>query len=191
MAISLKKGGSADITRNNGLSKLVVGLGWDVNEFDSGDDFDLDASAFLLNAYGQVDSEDDFVFYGNPEHYSRSVRSGGDNRTGEGEGDDEQLFIDLDKVPAFVQKIAFTVTIYDAEERRQSFGQINNAFIRVVDERTGREIVRYDLAEDFSIETGVIIGELYRDGNGWKFAAIGSGFNGGLEELCGYYGVEL
>ena len=191
MAISLKKGGSADITRNNGLSKLVVGLGWDVNEFDSGDDFDLDASAFLLNAYGQVDSEDDFVFYGNPEHDSRSVRSGGDNRTGEGDGDDEQLFIDLDKVPAFVQKIAFTVTIYDAEERRQSFGQINNAFIRVVDERTGREIVRYDLAEDFSIETGVIIGELYRDGNGWKFAAIGSGFNGGLEELCGYYGVEL
>ena len=90
-----------------------------------------------------------------------------------------------------MQKIAFTVTIYDAEERRQSFGQINNAFIRVVDERTGREIVRYDLAEDFSIETGVIIGELYRDGNGWKFAAIGSGFNGGLEELCGYYGVEL
>ena len=131
------------------------------------------------------------MFYGNLTHASESVKHMGDNLTGEGEGDDEQIEVDLTKVPANVSKIVFTVTIYDADVRRQNFGQVSNAFIRIVDESTDQELIRYDLGEDFSIETAVVVGELYRHGGGWKFNAIGSGFQGGLAALCGHYGIEV
>ncbi|HIT72972.1 MAG TPA: TerD family protein, partial [Candidatus Fimicola cottocaccae] len=133
----------------------------------------------------------EFVFYGNLKHVSGGVVHMGDNRTGEGEGDDEQIKIDLDKVPSNVSKIAFTVTIYEAEERRQNFGQVSNAFIRIVDEVTNEELIRYDLGEDFSIETAIVVGELYRHNGEWKFNAIGSGFQGGLAALCNHYGIEV
>lgn len=192
MPVSLQKGQKVDLTKGNpGLKKIMVGLGWDVNQYDNGADFDLDASAFLLGENGKVASDSDFVFYGNLAHNSESVIHQGDNLTGEGEGDDEQILIDLSKVPAGVSKIAFTVTIYEAEERRQNFGQVSNAFIRIVDDVTGSEIIRYDLGEDFSIETAVVVGELYRHNGEWKFNAIGSGFNGGLAALCRKYGVNV
>ncbi len=192
MPISLSKGQKVDLTKENpGLKKIMVGLGWDVNAFDSGADFDLDAAAFMVGASGKCPTEKEFVFYGNLEHPSHSVKHMGDNLTGEGEGDDEQIEIELEKVPANVEKIAFTVTIYDADVRKQNFGQVANAFIRIVDETTNTELIRYDLGEDFSIETAVVVGELYRHGGEWKFNAIGSGFQGGLAALCGHYGIEV
>ena len=169
----------------------MVGLGWDVNEFDSGADFDLDAAAFMLGDNGKCPTEKEFVFYGNLEHASGAVLHMGDNLTGEGEGDDEQIEIDLSKVPVNITKIAFTVTIYDSDARRQNFGQVSNSFIRIVDETSGAELIRYDLGEDFSIETAVVVGELYRYNGEWKFNAIGSGFQGGLAALCGHYGIEV
>ena len=186
MPISLQKGQKVSLTKGNpGLKKVVVGLGWDVNQFDTGGEFDLDAAAFLLG-----DSED-FVFYGNLTHPSGSVQHMGDNLTGEGDGDDEQIKIDLTKVPTDVTKIAFTATIYEPEQRRQNFGQVNNAFIRIYNEETGEEMLRYDLGEDFSIETAVVFGELYKNNNEWKFNAIGSGYQGGLAALCANYGVDV
>ena len=173
------------------MSKLLIGLGWDVNKYDGGSAFDLDAAAFLLSGAGKVSGDGDFVFYGNLKHASGSVEHMGDNLTGEGEGDDEQIKVDLSAVPASVEKIDFTVTIYEAEERRQNFGQVSNAFIRVVDESTGTELIRYDLGEDFSIETAVVVGEIYRNNGEWKFNAIGSGFQGGLHALCLNYGVNV
>jgi len=131
------------------------------------------------------------VFYGNLAHPSGSVKHMGDNLTGEGEGDDEQIQIDLEKIPANVEKVAFTVTIYDSDARRQNFGQVSNAFIRIVDETTNTELIRYDLGEDFSIETAAVFGELYKSGSEWKFNAIGSGFQGGLAALCANFGVEV
>lgn len=191
MPINLSKGQKVDLTKGNpGLSKVMVGLGWDVNAFDSGADFDLDAAAFLLGADGKCPTEKEFVFYGNLKHTSDSVIHQGDNLTGDGEGDDEQILIDLAKVPANIEKIAFTVTIYDAETRRQNFGQVSNAFIRLVDQSNGTELIRYDLGEDFSIETAVVVGEMYRNNGEWKFNAIGSGFQGGLAALCGHYGIQ-
>ena len=163
MPISLSKGQKVDLTKGNpGLKKIMVGLGWDVNAFDSGADFDLDAAAFMVGANGKCPTEKEFVFYGNLEHPSHAVKHMGDNLTGEGEGDDEQIEIELEKVPTNVEKIAFTVTIYDADVRKQNFGQVANAFIRIVDETTNTELIRYDLGEDFSIETAVVVGELYR-----------------------------
>jgi tellurium resistance protein TerD len=192
MAISLKKGQKVDLTKTNpGLKNILIGLGWDVNKYDGGKDFDLDSSAFLLDANGKVRSDADFVFYGNLKHESGAVEHLGDNLTGAGEGDDEQLLIDLSKVPADVEKIDFTVTIYEAEERKQTFGQVENAFIRVVNSETNEELIRYDLGEDFSIETAVVIGELYRNKGEWKFNAIGSGFGGGLASLGKNYGVNV
>ena len=192
MAISLKKGQKVDLTKTNpGLKEVLIGLGWDVNKYDGGKDFDLDASVFLLNASGKVNSDDDFVFYGNLKHVSGSVEHLGDNLTGAGEGDDEEIKIDLSKVPENVEKIDFTVTIYEAEERKQNFGQVENAFIRVMNSATGEELIRYDLGEDFSIETAVVIGELYRNKGEWKFNAIGSGFSGGLASLGKNYGVNV
>ena len=169
----------------------MVGLGWDVNAFDSGADFDLDAAAFMLGENGKCPTDQEFIFYGNLEHTSGAVKHMGDNLTGAGDGDDEQVQIDLTKIPANVAKVAFTVTIYDAEVRRQNFGQVSNAFIRIVDESTGTELIRYDLGEDFSIETAVVVGELYRHNGEWKFNAIGSGFQGGLAALCGHSGIEV
>ena len=192
MPINLSKGQKVDLTKKNpGLKKIMVGLGWDVNAFDSGSDFDLDAAAFMLGANGKCPTEKEFIFYGNLKHASESVEHMGDNLTGEGEGDDEQIMVDLTKVPANVERIAFTVTIYEAEERRQNFGQVSNAFVRIFNEVTGEEILRYDLGEDFSIETAVVFGELYKNGGEWKFNAIGSGYQGGLAALCNSYGVDV
>ncbi|MCI9658272.1 MAG: TerD family protein [Lachnospiraceae bacterium] len=192
MPVNLQKGQKVSLTKGNpGLKKVVVGLGWDVNQFDTGGDFDLDAAAFLLEDSGKVSGSDDFVFYGNLKHPSGSVQHMGDNLTGAGDGDDEQIKIDLSMVPANVTKIAFTVTIYDAETRRQNFGQVNNAFIRIYNEENGEEMLRYDLGEDFSIETAAVFGELYKNGNEWKFNAIGSGYQGGLAALCANFGVDV
>lgn len=192
MPVNLQKGQKVSLTKGNpGLKKVVVGLGWDVNAFDTGGDFDLDAAAFLLGDSGKVAGSEDFVFYGNLKHPSGSVQHMGDNLTGAGEGDDEQIRIDLSLVPANVTKIAFTATIYEAEARRQNFGQVNNAFIRIYNEENGEEMLRYDLGEDFSIETAVVFGELYKNGSEWKFNAIGSGYQGGLAALCGNYGVDV
>ena len=191
MAISLQKGQKIDLTKTNpGLNNILVGLGWDVNKYDGGGDFDLDASAFLIGANGKASSEKDFVFYGNQTHPSGSVQSMGDNLTGEGDGDDEQIKVDLGKVPAEVDKIDFTVTIYDADARSQNFGQVSNAYIRIINEASGEELIRYDLSEDFSIETAIVVGELYRNGAEWKFNAIGNGFSGGLAALCANYGLN-
>ena len=192
MAINLTKGQKVDLTKGNkGLKKLVVGLGWDVNQFDSGADFDLDAAAFMLGANGKFTNDNDFIFYGNLEHKSGALKHMGDNLTGEGEGDDEQITVDLSLVPANIEKISFTVTIYDAEIRKQNFGQVSNSFIRIVDEVSGKELIRYDLGEDFSIETAVVVGEIYRHNGEWKFNAIGSGFQGGLAALCANFGIEV
>jgi tellurium resistance protein TerD len=191
MAISLSKGQKIDLTKTNpGLSKILVGLGWDVNKYDGGSDFDLDASVFLVGANGKATSDSDFIFYNNPNHPSGAVQYMGDNRTGAGEGDDEQINIDLSLVPANIERIAFTVTIYDYEARKQNFGQVSNAFIRVVDTANNTELMRYDLSEDFSIETALVIAELYRNNGEWKFQAIGSGFTGGLSALCANYGLN-
>ncbi len=192
MPINLSKGQKVDLTKGNpSLKKIMVGLGWDVNAFDTGADFDLDAAAFMLGDNGKCPTEKEFIFYGNLEHGSGAVKHMGDNLTGSGAGDDEQILIDLTKIPENVSKIAFTVTIYDADVRRQNFGQVSNAFIRIVDETTDSELIRYDLAEDFSIETAVVVGELYKHNGQWKFNAIGSGFQGGLAALCGHYGIEV
>ena len=192
MPVSLQKGQKVSLTKGNpGLKKVVVGLGWDVNQFDTGGDFDLDAAAFLLSDSGKVTKSEDFVFYGNLTHPSGSVEHMGDNRTGAGEGDDEQIRIELSKVPENLTKIAFTVTIYEPEQRRQNFGQVNNAFIRIYNEDTGEELLRYDLGEDFSIETAVVFGELYKNNGEWKFNAIGSGYQGGLAALCANFGVDV
>jgi tellurium resistance protein TerD len=191
MGINLKKGQKVDLTKGNaGLSKIIVGLGWDTNKYDGGADFDLDAAAFLLDASGKVASQEDFVFYGNLKHPSGAVQHLGDNRTGDGEGDDEQIKVDLSLVPANIEKVAFTATIYEAEQRLQNFGQVSNAFIRICNEITGEELTRYDLCEDFSIETAVLFGELYRHNGEWKFNAIGSGYQGGLAALCHSFGIQ-
>ncbi|MDE6015982.1 MAG: TerD family protein [Acetatifactor sp.] len=192
MPINLSKGQKVDLTKGNpGLKKIMVGLGWDVNAFDSGADFDLDAAAFMTADNGKCITEKEFIFYGNLEHPSGALKHMGDNLTGAGEGDDEQIEVDLTKIPENVSKIAFTVTIYDADVRRQNFGQVSNAFIRIVDEVTGQELIRYDLGEDFSIETAIVVGELYKNNGEWKFNAIGSGFQGGLAALCAHYGIEV
>lgn len=192
MPVNLKKGQKVSLTKDNpGLTKVVVGLGWDINAFDTGGDFDLDAAAFLVTNTGKTSCSEDFVYYGNLSHPSGAVVHQGDNRTGVGEGDDEQIKIDLSKVPANIEKIVFTATIYEAEERRQNFGQVSNAFIRIYNEVTGEELVRYDLGEDFSIETAAVFGELYKNGAEWKFNAIGSGYQGGLAALCESYGVDV
>lgn len=192
MAVSLKKGQRVDLTKGNpNLTKLMVGLGWDTNQYDGGFDFDLDASAFLLGDNGKVTQDTDFIFYSNLSHSSGAVTHTGDNLTGEGEGDDEVIMVDLSKVPDNISRIAFTVTIYEAPERGQNFGQVSNAYIRIVDETNNTELLHFDLGEDFSIETAVVVGELYRASGGWKFNAIGSGWAGGLEALCKNYGVNV
>jgi tellurium resistance protein TerD len=190
MAISLSKGGNVSLSKESpGLDEVMVGLGWDVRATD-GQDFDLDASAFLLKDDGKVRSDGDFCFYNNKDIGGAVVHQG-DNRTGEGDGDDEQIKIVLSKVPADVDKVAVAVTIHDGESRGQSFGQVSNAFIRLVDNKTGTEIVRYDLSEDASVETAMILGEVYRNAGEWKFRAVGQGFKGGLGPLAGNYGVNV
>lgn len=191
MTISLSKGQRIDLTKTNpGLTKVIVGLGWDINKYNTGADYDLDASAFLLHEDGKAKGIGDFLFYNNPNLYNGAVEHTGDNRTGAGDGDDEQIVIDFQKVPQNIQRIGITVTIHEAEERKQNFGHVSNAFVRVVDAATDREVLRYDLGEEFSLETAVVICELYRQGSDWKFQAVGSGFNGGLSALCRNYGLD-
>ncbi|MBW7454533.1 TerD family protein [Paenibacillus sepulcri] len=190
MAINLSKGQKIDLTKSNpGLSKITVGLGWDTNKYDGGKDFDLDVSVFLTNAEGKVTSDKNFIFFNNKQNENGSVVHAGDNLTGEGEGDDEQVKVDLGSVPADVEKIAFTITIYEAPERNQNFGQVSRAYARIVNDANQEELVRFDLGEDFSIETGVVVGELYRNGSEWKFNAIGSGYKDGLAGLTRDYGL--
>lgn len=192
MPINLSKGQKVDLTKGNaGLDAILVGLGWDTNKYDGGHEFDLDVSVFLTNDQGKVEQDTNFVFYNNPKDAAESVIYSGDNRTGEGEGDDESVNIVLSRVPANVAKIAFTVTIHEAESRSQNFGQVSNSYIRIVDKTKNDELLRYDLGEDYSIETAIVVGELYRHGTEWKFSAIGSGFQGGLPALCRNYGLEV
>jgi len=192
MAVSLSKGQKVDLTKTNpGLTSVVVGLGWDTNKYDGGNDFDLDSSVFLLGENGKVTNETDFIFYNNREGAGGSVVHTGDNRTGEGDGDDEQVKINLTNVPATIQRIAFTITIHDADSRNQNFGQVSNSYARIFNEATGEELTRYDLGEDFSIETAIVVGELYRHNGEWKFSAIGSGYQGGLAALATDFGLSI
>ena len=192
MAITLSKGQKVSLTKGNpGLKNIVVGLGWDTTKYDGGFDFDLDSAAFLLGENDKVNSDSDFIFYNNLKHSSGAVQHLGDNLTGEGDGDDEQVKLDLSLVPQNVNKIAFTVTIHEAQERRQNFGQVNNSYVRVVNADTNQELLKYELGEDFSIETAVVVCEIYRHNGEWKFNALGSGFEGGLEALCKNFGVNV
>ena len=186
MPINLSKGQKVDLTKKNpGLKKIMVGLGWDVNAFDSGSDFDLDAAAFMLGANGKCPTEKEFIFYGNLKHASESVEHMGDNLTGEGEGDDEQILIELSRVPQEYDKIVIVVTIYQAQQRKQHFGLIENAFIRLVDGKNDQEILKYNLTEDYSGMTAMIFGEIYRYNGEWKFGAIGQGTrDGGIGEMA-------
>jgi len=191
VSVSLAKGGNVSLSKEEpGLARVLIGLGWDVRMSD-GADFDLDASAFLLGQDGRVRGDADFVFYNNLKGGDGSVEHTGDNRTGEGDGDDEALKVVLPRVPAAVAKIAVAVTIHEGEARRQSFGMVSNAFIRVVNDETGREIARYDLTEDASTETAMIFGEVYRHQGEWKFRAVGQGYRGGLGPLARNYGVDV
>lgn len=192
MAISLVKGQKIDLTKGNpSLKKVVIGLGWDTNKYSGGFDFDLDASVFLVGSNGKTNHDEDFIFYNNLESRNKAVIHTGDNRTGEGEGDDEQIILEFDKMPEDVDKMAVTVTIYQASERGQNFGQVSNAYVRVVDAVSNEEILRYDLGEDFSVETAIVVCEIYRHAGEWKFSAVGSGFQGGLAALCKNYGLEV
>lgn len=191
MAINLSKGQKIDLTKTNpGLSKITVGLGWDTNKYDGGKDFDLDVSVFLANADNKVTKETNFIFFNNKQNENGSVVHTGDNRTGEGDGDDEQVQVDLLNIPADVEKVAFTITIYEAEARSQNFGQVSRSYVRIVNDLNNEELIRFDLGEDFSIETGVVVGELYRHGGEWKFNAIGSGYKDGLSGLTRDYGLQ-
>ena len=187
MAINLEKGQRVAVE----LPKFTIGLGWDTNQSSTGVDFDLDASAFILGENGKILADEYFVFYNNLVSPDGAVEHTGDNLTGEGEGDDESIKIDLSKIDPRANEITFVATIHKADERKQNFGQVRNAFIRIYNATTGEEILRYDLDEDFSIETAVVVGELYRHNGEWKFNAIGSGFQGGLAALCGHYGIEV
>ena len=190
MAISLQKGGNVNLNKEApGLKKLLVGLGWDPRATD-GKEFDLDGSVFLLNATGKARSDADFIFYNNLKSADGSVAHSGDNRSGEGDGDDETVTVDLDKVPADVDKISVCVTIHDAAARNQNFGMVSKAFIRCINGADNKEIARFDLSEDSSVETAMIFGEIYRAGSEWKFKAIGQGFAGGLAPLARSFGID-
>ncbi len=191
MAVSLQKGGNVSLEKvAPGMTKCLLGLGWDSRATD-GADFDLDASVFLLTADGKVKSDKGFIFFNNLISECKSVEHTGDNLTGEGEGDDEAVKVDLSLVPADVSKIVIAVTIHEAEARKQNFGQVSNAFIRIVNQASNEEVARYDLSEDYSIETALIFGELYLHNGAWKFKAIGQGFEGGLGPLARQYGVQV
>lgn len=191
MGVSLQKGGNVSLDKAApGMTKMLVGLGWDERSTD-GANFDLDASMFLLNEGGKAQADNDFIFYGNLNSACGSVVHQGDNLTGEGDGDDEAIKVDLSKVPAHVAKISVTVTIHEAIERGQNFGQVANAFIRIVDDESNEEIARYDLSEDYSIETAMVFGEIYRHNNEWKFKAVGQGYEGGLAAMASQFGVNV
>jgi len=191
MAISLTKGGNVNLSKEApSMTKMTIGLGWNPRATD-GQAFDLDAIAFLLGANDKVRTDTDFIFFNNKKSADGGVEHTGDNKTGEGDGDDEQLIVDLTKVGADVNKIVFCVTIYQGQERGQNFGQVSNAFIRVVNQGDQKEVARFDLSEDSSTETAMVFGELYKHNGEWKFRAVGQGFNGGLGPLAGSYGVNV
>ncbi|MDR1608577.1 MAG: TerD family protein [Deltaproteobacteria bacterium] len=191
MAVTLVKGANISLTGEvPGLKSVYVGLGWDPRET-LGEDFDLDASVFLLNEKNKVQRDEDFIFYGQLKSLDGAVEHTGDNLTGGGEGDDEVIKVNLETLPANFQKLVFTVTIYEAEKRGQNFGMVANAFIRIVNQVDNKEITRFDLTEDMSVETAMIFGEIYRYKNDWKFRAVGQGFAGGLAALARHFGVEI
>lgn len=191
MAITLSKGQNVSLSKTDpSLTKIVIGLGWDPRKTD-GQDFDLDASAFMLSETGKVRGDADFIFFNQLKSGCGSVEHTGDNLTGDGDGDDEQIKVNLTSVPANVQKVAITVTIHEAEQRGQSFGQVGNAFIRVINQDTNAEVVRYDLSEDYSTETAMIFGEVYRHNGEWKFKAVGQGYAGGLAAMCNQFGINV
>ena len=191
MAISLSKGGNVNLSKEvPGLNKIVVGLGWDARATD-GAAFDLDASVFLVKADGKVRTDNDFCFYNNKVVADGAVQHMGDNTTGRGDGDDETVNVELSKITTDIDKVVFAVTIHEADMRKQNFGQVNHAYIRVINAASGQELARYDLSEDASIETAMIFGELYRVGDDWKFRAVGQGFAGGLGALAASYGVNV
>lgn len=191
MSVSLGKGGNVSLSKQApGIKKMMVGLGWDARVTD-GADFDLDAVVFLLAANGKVRSDSDFIFYNNLVGADGAVQHQGDNLTGSGDGDDEQVLIDLSLVPQDVHKIIVAVTIHEADTRKQNFGLVSNSFVRVVNHENNTEITRFDLGEDYSTETALIFGEVYRHNNEWKFRAVGQGFAGGLAPLSRGYGVNV
>lgn len=191
MALSLQKGGNISLSKEApNLRRILVGLGWDPRSTD-GQAFDLDASAFLLTGAGKVRGDQDFIFYNQKTSQDGSVEHTGDNQTGQGEGDDESIKVDLTRVPTDIDKIAVAVTIHEADQRRQNFGQVGGSFIRIVNDENGQELTRYDLGEDFSTETAVIFGEIYRHGSEWKFRAVGQGYAGGLGPMARNYGVNV
>lgn len=196
MGVNLSKGQRVSLDKK--MTMALVGLGWKANQYDGGDDFDLDASAFLLGKNGKVLQDEDFVFYGNQSARNGAVMSMGDDTIGgdSEKGDNEQIFIDFTKIPPEIEKIAITVTIYDYDVRRQNFGQVSNAYVRVArvsstDDTTGTEVLRFDLGEEFSVETALVVCEIYRYGNEWKFNAVGAGYQGGLYALCKSFGVNV
>ena len=191
MAISVTKGGNVNVSKEApNLTNIAVGLGWNPRATD-GQAFDLDAVAFLVNESGKVRADADFIFFNNLKSSDGSVEHTGDNRTGEGDGDDEVIKVDLTKVPADVSKVVFCAVIYDGQARNQNFGQVANAYIRIVNTQGGAEVARYDLSEDSSTETAMIFGELYKNNGEWKFRAVGQGFAGGLGPLAASYGVAV
>lgn len=191
MAVTLSKGQNVSLSKTDPLLKhILIGLGWDARSSD-GQDFDLDASVFMTADNGKVPSDDYFVFYNQLKSPCGSVQHTGDNLTGDGDGDDESVIVELEKVPANIKSLFVTVTIHDAETRRQNFGQVSNAFVRLVNHETGQEVLRFDLSEDYSIETAMVFGEVYRHNGDWKFRAIGQGYAGGLLALCNQYGVTV
>lgn len=197
MAVNLSKGAkislakaAADVGVTNPIIKVKVGLGWDVNGYDGGSDFDLDASVFMCNESGVVTTDQNFIFYGHK--VGQGIEHLGDNRTGVGEGDDEVIQVDMSQLPADVNKLDFVVTIYEAKQRGQNFGQVSNAYVHIVDETSGTDLIRYDLGEDYSCETAVVVASLYRHNGEWKFNAVGAGWQeGDLASLCKHYGLEI
>ncbi|CAM4234410.1 TerD family protein [Serratia silvae] len=191
MAVSLVKGGNVSLTKEAPTMNIAMaGLGWDARVTD-GQGFDLDASVFMVGDDGKVLNDSSFIFFNNKKSTCGSVEHQGDNRTGEGDGDDEQVKIELSKVPAEVKKLVFAVTIYDAEARKQNFGMVSNSYMRIFNNDNGTEIARFDLSEDASTETAMVFGELYRNGAEWKFKAVGQGFAGGLSALASQHGVNI
>lgn len=194
MGVNLSKGQRVSLDKS--IKMALVGLGWDTNKYDGGFDFDLDAAAFLLGENGKVLKDEDFIFYNNLNGRDGAVVHTGDNLTGEGEGDDEVIIINFDKMPSEIKKVAITVTIHDAVNRRQNFGQVSNAYVRVAkmaneNDTNGEEVIKFDLVEEFSVETALVVCEIYKNGNEWKFNAVGAGYQGGLEALCKSYGVNV
>ena len=194
MAINLQKG--QGVTLDNSMQLALVGLGWDTNRYDGGSDFDLDASAFLLGENGKLNRDEDFIFYNNLNSRNDAVVHTGDNLTGDGDGDDEVIFVDFSKIPSDVKKIAIVVTIHDAEARRQNFGQVSNAYIRIAKrsdefDEVGEPVLKFDLEEEFSIETALVVAEIYQKDGEWKFNAVAAGYQGGLAAICRSFGANV